>query len=481
MSVAAAALLPLSLKADTTLQGIEGSWQTSDSSCNYDLKLNKDFSWEDMSNQKLRSGVYIVFAAQVGNNKNIILSTTTDNFLPDCAEQAYSAIGTSQVLILNSSSNELQLSSLSFSGTQGSQHTHPIPTFKTLRQVDPALSLTLPTNAEVVALPPRQSNQEAVSENSADSPQASENTATSTIPTDRIGESDSEEDNNDAGTLSDTSQSAQQATLIENTNSIESQDTPFTGTPINRNDWVITRPENVSIGDHSNDYGFVNSQPNDTESIRVRIQQGSNWGTGSYFLLPPGVEEAWVGFCIRFPENWSTGATGKLPGFGGNSSTKNGGQGGLASNGNNAWSARMMFGAYDSSTDSVPLGQYIYHTAQSAISNYGDTDWWAPMPNRLFSESTRVSRSQWHSIKQRVRVNSKFTSNGIIETWVNGKKVYSRNNLNFSNNDSFREIYKFWLDTYHGGGPNNGHEQHVYYDQINYSIGSDKTRTNCGL
>jgi len=482
------AVIPISTIADVTQSGVEGRWQTLNEAtvetpCTYALQLNSDYSWEDVSNMKYRSGIYMLFDDVNGassENKTIVLSTTTDNFMPDCGNQPYSSIGTSQVLDLSLTKNEIRLSNLY--NLLSPQKNHPIPASITLSALDSS-SQRLPLRPDT-----------AFSENSPieqvetvdtdlieptpvpTSPGSRTPQLSSSIESEITGSSSSPS-GSDALLLPEIQREVEPETPLPPVDTPEAA--PFLGTLIEKEDWVITKAENVSIGDHSEDYGFVNSQPDDKESIKVTIRSDSNWGTGTLFILPPGVKEAWVGFCIRFPQTWNSSIGGKLPGFSGNTSIQNGGQGGKPSYGDNAWSARMLFGAYDSSIDSVPLGQYIYHTDQSSINNYGDPDWWAPGPKRLFSKAARISRSQWHSIKQRIRINSTFKHDGIIEAWVDGSKVYSRTNLNFTNNENFREIYRFWLDTYHGGAKNTSHEQHVYYDQINYSIGSDHTKTNC--
>lgn len=319
-----------------------------------------------------------------------------------------------------------------------------------------------------------------IGQNSTDNSESASQAAIGSIPDEYSNGSADTNPNPDTTSAETITETQQFGVDIDNTD----QSAGLTGTSginIKNTDWIVTKPENVKFGDHSGDQGYAPSRLGDFDAIRVRLQKGSNWGTGSYFLMPDNTQEAWVSFCVRFADNWNTSVGGKLPGFAGDSSPTNGGQGGAPATGNNAWSARMLYGSYDSSTDAIPLGHYVYHSAQSAISQYGDPEWWSPLPGRLFSKAARAQRMQWHSIKQRLKVNSKNQSDGIIESWVNGKKVYSRTDFNFTNNDKFLEIYRFWLDTYHGGGAKSPHDQYVYYDQINYSIGTDQTSTDCHL
>lgn len=249
---------------------------------------------------------------------------------------------------------------------------------------------------------------------------------------------------------------------------------------IEPDDWRLTRSENVDFGDFGDDPGYAPSAPGDDEAIRVTLEKGSNYGTGSYHLLPEGTEEAWMSYCVRFARNWTTATGGKLPGFAGDSSPDNGGQGGAPATGDNAWSARGMYGEFDAEAAAVPLGQYVYHSAYAERSDYGDADWWAPGPDRLFDEAVRARHDRWYAVRQHLRVNAPGEENGLIEAWVDGERVYERDGLHFTDNEAFRSIHRIWLDVYHGGAEKSPHDQHVYFDQFNVSTGAeDATSVDC--
>ncbi len=251
------------------------------------------------------------------------------------------------------------------------------------------------------------------------------------------------------------------------------------GQMIQNNQWTVNRDQNVSFGDHSGDRGFQPSQPGDKDSIRVKLKQGDHYGTGSYFRLPAKTQEAWMSFCLRFGYNWTAiSQSGKLPGFSGHSSPTNGGQGGNPSTGSNAWSARMTFGKYEPEQKTIPLGNYIYHTGAHANSIYGDPEWWSPTGS--FRQAVRSTNNRWYMIKQHIKMNTPGKNDGVLEAWFEGRKVYSRTNFNFTNNEAFREVYRIWLDVYYGGGIPSPYDQYVYFDQFNYSLGStDNTGLNC--
>lgn len=255
-----------------------------------------------------------------------------------------------------------------------------------------------------------------------------------------------------------------------------------TGIQINSlEQWEVTKNSNIEYGDHSNDTGFAPSQPGDLESYKVVLEKDSHLGVDASFLLPKNVTEAWISYCVRFADNWVTQTGGKLPGFAGNSSGwfSGGGQGGKPSNGRNSWSARMIYGEFDAEQQSVPVGSYIYHTDQGEQGKYGDVDWWSLDPKRLFSKSAALNHNTWHSVKQHLKINSEGENDGLLEGWVDGELVYSRDDLNFSNASRHRKIYRFWLDVYHGGSEKSPSDQFIYFDQINYSIGTDTTSAYC--
>ena len=234
-------------------------------------------------------------------------------------------------------------------------------------------------------------------------------------------------------------------------------------------------------GNHDADSGFEQSQPGDEDAIKVTLVKGSHLGADASFVLPDNATEAWMSYCMRFASNWTTQTGGKLPGFAGNSAGwfSGGGQGGSPSDGTNSWSARMLYGKFNTETNSIPIGSYIYHTDQAANSDYGDVDWWAPQPHRLIKDSASLEHDKWYSIKQHIRINTENNNDGVLEGWIDGKLVYSRGDFNFTNAKRHRKIYRIWLDIYHGGSEKSPVDQYVYFDQINYSVGEDRTSTYC--
>lgn len=247
-----------------------------------------------------------------------------------------------------------------------------------------------------------------------------------------------------------------------------------------KEDWELYDWGQPSFEDHFEDHGFMPSSPYDRLSIRATVREGQNLGASASLMFPEKTESVWMSFCIRLSENWrSSNSAGKLPGFAGDSSPSNGGQGGNPANGYNAWSARMMFGKYDSALNSVPLGFYVYHSDYASVSQYGDVEWWAPPPERLFSEAVSVKLNRWYAVTQQIRINSPNANDGQLRAWLDSELVYERNDFNFTNNEKFREIYRFWLNYYYGGASPATADHTVYFDQFSYSFGFNNTNLSC--
>lgn len=252
------------------------------------------------------------------------------------------------------------------------------------------------------------------------------------------------------------------------------------GTVVEWKDWKFTKLDRIETSNYRNDAGFIPSQKYDLEAMKVTLEEGEHYGSNAYLKLPRRTEDAWVSYCMRFSETWAAEVGGKLPGFAAFGNRFSGGYGGKPSNGKNGWSARMLYGQFNQESNSIPIGQYIYHNgAEEDNSEFGDVDWHSLDEHRLFANSARLERGRWYAIKQHMVINDANEFNGEIEVWVDERLVYRRTGLNFTNARKYREIYRFWLNVYHGGIETASDNHSIYFDQINYSIGSDSTTVNC--
>jgi hypothetical protein len=124
---------------------------------------------------------------------------------------------------------------------------------------------------------------------------------------------------------------------------------------------------------------------------------------------------------------------GKLPGLaGGNANT-----GGHKPNGQDGWSARMMW------RPDGKIVQYVYQPDQPG--NYGvDYPWDFGGYPRYFTPG------QWYCVETYVQMNSPGKKDGVIRSWLNGEKALEVKNLRFRDIPSL-QIDKMYFSTFFGG------------------------------
>jgi hypothetical protein len=184
------------------------------------------------------------------------------------------------------------------------------------------------------------------------------------------------------------------------------------------------------------------------KALEITIKKGEFLGIGAKYLLPTNLTKAYFRYYLRLGDSWEINTTGKLPGFAGTYHNKSfrAGWGGRKSNGSNGWSARMFMNATLSSSNTLPnttpIGNYLYHSDMKK--KYGDMEYW-----HLNNESL-LKKNTWYSIEQNIQFNSPNKKDGQLNTWVNGKLVYSNTAINFSDNP-YVGLESIWLNVYHGG------------------------------
>ncbi|MFW6016477.1 MAG: polysaccharide lyase, partial [bacterium] len=100
---------------------------------------------------------------------------------------------------------------------------------------------------------------------------------------------------------------------------------------------------------------------------------------------------------------------------------------------NDGFSARYMWrneGEYE---------LYLYWSGQS--DKYGDMI----RPNKYFEKGV------WHTLKQYISLNIPGENNGIIELWLDDKKIYARDDLKFRLAKANWQIDYFLFSTFYGG------------------------------
>lgn len=177
------------------------------------------------------------------------------------------------------------------------------------------------------------------------------------------------------------------------------------------------------------------------QGLKVVIPKGGFRGFGPYARLPRVVDEAWFRYYV-FLDNFRPVSSGKLPGLADASrvATAKGCKPSTPSA--PGWSARLMFdavGTRGAGPGEIPIGVYVYHLGQAG--DCGD-EW-------IFSRA--LTQKRWTCIEGHVRMNTPGQANGLIEAWMDGKKVFSQGSLAFRRPGESVGIREMWDNVYFGG------------------------------
>lgn len=181
-------------------------------------------------------------------------------------------------------------------------------------------------------------------------------------------------------------------------------------------------------------------------------------------------------YYVRIGPNWSPTDNVKMPGFSART-TDNvappGGNGGAGGGGNLSWSARSIVQApNDKGYQAGGMGQYIYHSA-STNAPYGESYFWnANLDHyRPDDPGAAIGADRWYLVKHHVKLNSKGSSNALVEGWVDGRKKFRVSGINLSNNDDYRDL-AFWVNLFHGGKADTSGKTHeVLFADFEYVTG----------
>ncbi|WJG08472.1 polysaccharide lyase [Aliiglaciecola sp. LCG003] len=170
-------------------------------------------------------------------------------------------------------------------------------------------------------------------------------------------------------------------------------------------------------------------------------------------------EEAYFRYYSMLAPGSNVSGGGKLPGFGG--TYNQAGWGGRANNGENGWSARGAFYQSISSSNQdwaarMPIGSYIYEV--DTKNKYGKSIPWG-------DELSTLQPGKWYSIEQYLKLNTPGEEDGILTVWIDGIKIFHRNNLNFRTTDNLK-IEKIWMNYYFGGVAKPSKNFDMYLDNV---------------
>jgi len=156
---------------------------------------------------------------------------------------------------------------------------------------------------------------------------------------------------------------------------------------------------------------------------------GPNEGGGQFVVNIPPSDEYWLSYYVKFDENFDFQLGGKLPGLtsGGEKYT-----GGHKPKNGEGWSARFMW------RENGKAVVYFYSVGMEG--KWGDD---LPL-NKTFV------LGKWHKISQHIKVNEDDKANGILEVWLDSKKVMSRSDVLFRLGN-LGLIDSFYFSTFFGG------------------------------
>jgi hypothetical protein len=185
---------------------------------------------------------------------------------------------------------------------------------------------------------------------------------------------------------------------------------------------------------------FQGAEASEGRSLRVVYPKGSvgpgPGGAQWYLLLSQKYEELYLAYRVRFGSSFDFVKGGKLPGLvgtvGGKAPT-----GGNPADGTNGFSARGMWRSGGAAV------QYVYYWDQK--SNYGDDLAWNAGGAKSFVPG------QWHTVEHRVKLNTEGQANGIIEAWLDGVQVLSREDLRIRKDAAAFGIDALYFSTFFGG------------------------------
>jgi hypothetical protein len=172
------------------------------------------------------------------------------------------------------------------------------------------------------------------------------------------------------------------------------------------------------------------------------VNGGAQWKAP----LPPR-DEYYSEYQVMFNSNFEWVKGGKIPGLVGGTAPTGG------KNSDHGMSARYMW-------RNNPGGKailYLYWPGQK--STFGD--------EIVFGRT--FSKGVWHTLKQRIKLNTPGLSNGIIQVWFDGTLVYSNTNYNLRTSGDIWKIDKFYFSSFFGGNAplwSAVKDEYIYFDNF---------------
>ena len=167
--------------------------------------------------------------------------------------------------------------------------------------------------------------------------------------------------------------------------------------------------------------------------LRISYPQGGvgPQETGGQFVLKlPPADEYELSYKVKFEDGFDFRLGGKLPGLTSGGEKYTGGHHPVKGEG---WSARFMW------REGATAELYLYYVDNK--SEWGDQ---YPFGGVILKPGT------WYEFRQRIRLNAPDGKDGVIQAWIDGKKVVDLKNLRLRIGEQ-GYIDSFYFSTFHGG------------------------------
>lgn len=176
-----------------------------------------------------------------------------------------------------------------------------------------------------------------------------------------------------------------------------------------------------------------NLHKNRSKVLQVTYPRGAvgpSEGGAQFLVKLKPCNELWLSYHVYFKRGFDFRKGGKLPGLTSGGSKFTGGN--KPKNGE-GWSARYMW-----KKDGQAI-LYLYYVDMK-------TKWGENIKLKNF----HFRPGQWYHLVQHIKLNNNNKSDGIIEIWINQKKVLSKKNIKLRL-DNKGLIDSFYFSTFHGG------------------------------
>ena len=194
----------------------------------------------------------------------------------------------------------------------------------------------------------------------------------------------------------------------------------------------------------------IENDDNHGKVLKVKFPKGTVGPKqgGIQFDKPlPKATNYYLDYYVKFAEGFDFALGGKLPGLtsGGEKYT-----GGTHPDNGEGWSARYMW------REKGAMILYFYFVDMEH--RWGD----------IVEMNTSFKTNNWYRISQHLKMNTGKKANGVMEVWVDGKKVVNKANVRYRF-APLGDIDSFYFSTFHGGNtvdwaPKN--DSYIYFDDF---------------